>query len=346
MVKRNIKDNKLKTLITVGSKAIELGSVINSIRKANKLRDVRDSIKNIIVQYLPTNKIELKEMFKNKYTLLRTMNLGSSGTVSLIQDNDTLKNYTIKRIIINNSKIQELYINNEIDILKKLKKLGCKYTTCYVKHVYHKDSVYIIQTNKYENVLINTYKTIDDKNMKYKIILNMVKGLKQIHRDDITHNDIKLENILVNKDGDIRYIEFGIGCYKTCNIPYGGTKIYNSPEMLSKVLSNNTVPLTLESSKKSDIWSLGVVMYEILYNKHPYINEDSSGIIHVDMNKILSEIYNNPDFIKYDDNVVEPRINRILRQMFSVRNFERPELKEVIKTIEIFTKQKRWFDYF
>lgn len=341
-----MKKNELNTLITLGSKAFEIGSVINNIRKANKLRDVRESIKNVIVQYLPINKIELTEMFKNKYTLINTVNLGSSGIISLIQDNNTLKHYTIKRIIINNSKIQELYINNEIDILKKLKKLGCKYTICYVKHIYHKDSVYIIQTNKYDNNLINTYKTIDNKLLKYKIISNMIIGLKHIHSYDITHNDIKLENILVNKRGDVKYIEFGIGCYKTCNIPFGGTKIYNAPEMLSKVLSNNTVPLSVESSKKSDIWSLGVVIYELLYNKHPYINENSVGIINVDMNKILSKLYNNPDFIKYDDNIVDPRINRVLKQMLSVRNFERPELKEVIKTIEIFTKQKRWFGLF
>ncbi|OUM57539.1 hypothetical protein PIROE2DRAFT_48642, partial [Piromyces sp. E2] len=95
-----------------------------------------------------------------------------------------------------------------------------------------------------------------------KIIKQTADGLEYIHSKHIVHRDLKPENLLVNENNDIKISDFGCAVF-TSNIVPGtlyGTLDYFSPEMIESKMYDERI----------DIWSLGVIMYELLVGKTPF----------------------------------------------------------------------------
>ncbi|KAG4105989.1 Pkinase-domain-containing protein [Neocallimastix lanati (nom. inval.)] len=95
-----------------------------------------------------------------------------------------------------------------------------------------------------------------------KIIRQTSDGLQYIHSKRIVHRDLKPENLLVDEKNDIKISDFGCAVF-TSNIVPGtlyGTLDYFSPEMIESKMYD----------EKIDIWSLGVIMYELLVGKTPF----------------------------------------------------------------------------
>lgn len=93
----------------------------------------------------------------------------------------------------------------------------------------------------------------------------LASGLNAIHRQGIVHRDIKPENILFTTDGQIKIADFGISFSSeesriTTNGSLVGTINYMAPEYVRRGIFD----------PRSDIFSLGVMLYELLTGKHPY----------------------------------------------------------------------------
>ena len=126
-----------------------------------------------------------------------------------------------------------------------------------------------------ENLLI-------EENILKSIIKQICIGIKEIHDKQIIHRDLKPENIFINKNMKIKIGDFGISkqldSYKTQITKNKAlTNYYASPEILNKGIYN----------QKSDIWSIGCIIYE-LFNLSIYFNDKISE----DIKKINSDIYN------------------------------------------------------
>ncbi|OII77337.1 protein kinase domain-containing protein [Cryptosporidium andersoni] len=109
---------------------------------------------------------------------------------------------------------------------------------------------------------------IEEKYLKF-IVIQIVDGLAYLHRNDRIHRDVKLNNILINKDGAVKISDFGISKFINENTTkhdgknlstFVGTQIYMSPERLQ----GKTY------SFSSDIWSLGICIYEMAAGSHPF----------------------------------------------------------------------------
>lgn len=103
-------------------------------------------------------------------------------------------------------------------------------------------------------------KISDDK--KYKIIMDIMNVIKYIHSKNIIHCDLSLTNILIDENDNIKLCDFGLGEYLGPCDKYiiksksYGTLIYCAPESLK----DN------KYSYKTDIYSLGIIMFEIINN--------------------------------------------------------------------------------
>ena len=114
-----------------------------------------------------------------------------------------------------------------------------------------------------------------------EIIFKCAKALDYAHRQGVVHRDIKPSNILVTEDLDVKIGDFSIAHINkpdsTETQPAGmmGSPRYMSPEQLKE-----------ESiTGQSDLFSLGIVMYELLTGKHPFMSENFSRLV----NRILNE---------------------------------------------------------
>ncbi|KAA6364822.1 MAG: putative NEK/NEK6 protein kinase, partial [Streblomastix strix] len=87
-------------------------------------------------------------------------------------------------------------------------------------------------------------------------------ALDHLHSHNVMHRDFKPANILVNQDGTIRLGDFGLS--REMNEDYyltiAGTKVYMAPE----------VHLLSRMNKSSDMFSLGVIIFQLITGHHPY----------------------------------------------------------------------------
>lgn len=100
-----------------------------------------------------------------------------------------------------------------------------------------------------------------------EVVLQVAYALHHLHGLNIAHRDVKPENILIDEEGEVKVIDFGIaqlhkekGKSKTPG-PLMGTLSYMSPEQKED---------STKASAASDIYSLGVVLYEIVLGKLSY----------------------------------------------------------------------------
>ena len=96
------------------------------------------------------------------------------------------------------------------------------------------------------------------------ILYKCAKALHYAHSRGVVHRDIKPSNILLTQDGDVRIVDFGIALVADSDVSrlegVAGSPAYMSPEQVQG----------LELDARSDLYSLGAVMYEMLCGQRPF----------------------------------------------------------------------------
>ena len=207
---------------------------------------------------------------KNEYTfwkLFHKTNLNRSVFLGL--DKDKKNSIFVKEI----KAFSEAYkkILKEIYFLVLL--YGKEYIVKLDEILYsnNKEFAYLIFKGKNDKNNLNSLfnpkmsQSLNNRYLVKWIIFQIASGLFIIHSNQIIHNDIKPENILINRIGDVEICDFGNATYNGKELTTGYTHYYVSPEFLLYAINN----------EKSDMWSLGVIIIELLLKKNLFFNPEN-----------------------------------------------------------------------
>ncbi len=272
---------------------------------------------------------------KGEYYLGECMNKGTFGEVFKALSIKDKKIVAIKKLI---NADEEEYVN-EINILKQMN--NCENSIKYLDSFKEKNNKYIVTElcdGSLRNLINERKYGFSIEEIK-KIFCQINEGLKYLNSKNLLHRDLKPDNILFNEyknsDGSINYK------YKLCD--YGvakslekkllssvvGTKLYEAPEII-----NNE-----KYSNKSDLFSIGIILYELYYGNSE--NKLTRKEIINNINKGLKIKNNNNDNINdFNDlkNLIEKCIkndeNRIDWNNYFNHNFFNYEIEIIIEIKE------------
>jgi len=107
------------------------------------------------------------------------------------------------------------------------------------------------------------------------IIMQIARGLQKAHEADIVHRDIKPANIIITAEGDVKIVDFGLAKLK------GQTKITKEDSTLGTIayMSPEQAEGT-EIDARTDIWSLGIIFYEMLTASSPFAADYDQAVIY------------------------------------------------------------------
>jgi protein-serine/threonine kinase len=146
-----------------------------------------------------------------------------------------------------------------------------------------------------------------------KFARGVSSALDYLHKNNVVHRDLKIENIMISKTGDIKIIDFGLSnMYSNDSLlkTYCGSLYFAAPELLS------AHPYI---GPEIDIWSFGVVLYVLVCGKVPF-DDQSVSVLH---EKIKKGKVDYPPFLS-------PEVVSLLSRMLVVNPNKRAHLSEVL----------------
>ena len=223
--------------------------------------------------------------------LLKLIGKGAFGQVFLTTKRGTHQQFATKKVqksVVLQEKIKK-YFNNEIFILRNvnhpniIRLYEIKQTLNNFYLVFELCNGGGLSSCLAKYMKNNGNKPFTQEIVQY-IMKQIVSGIQYLHNNKILHRDLKLDNILVNYNNEedrknfnllkcrVKIIDFGFARYlENDNVAQSllGSPIYMSPQILMKMrkIDNNR---SFGYDKKADIWSLGVMCYEILIGSPPF----------------------------------------------------------------------------
>jgi serine/threonine protein kinase len=155
------------------------------------------------------------------------------------------------------------------------------------------------------------------------------KGLAFVHSENIIHRDIKPENIMIVDGGKVKILDFGIARPVSSKLTQAGTRVgtpwYMSPEQIK----GDGI------DKRSDIFSFGVLLYELLTYRRPFEGDDTTV-----MYKIVHE---EPPPIQLDDVEMQEELKALLAKCLAKSANDRyNSFAEVMSALE--QAETKWAD--
>lgn len=201
----------------------------------------------------------------------------------------TQQEVAIKQIDLEKDSTDLLEINKEIQIISECR---CKQITSYVGSFVKNYKLWVIMEFIDGGSIFELLKPgpITDENVISYIMEEILNALNYLHNQGKIHRDLKSQNILVSKHGDIKLTDFGVSTQLSSNFSKRNTTVGTPYWMAPEVIVNNNGG----HSYKADIWSLGCCCYEMFTGKPPL------QIMHPPMKalRLISKCQKNQDFVK------------------------------------------------
>ena len=210
----------------------------------------------------------------SNYEINSILGKGTFSTVKLATDIRTNEKIAIK--ILEKNKIKTTRdlnrINREINIAKNINHLNIVQFFEIKEDI---DKYYILmeycENGELFDLILSKKKLSEDEAAYY--FYQLVNGIEYIHMNNIIHRDLKPENLLLTKNNILKIIDFGLSNYNPednlLSTPCG-SPCYASPEMVSGKKYNGFT---------NDVWSLGIILYAMIYGYLPFENENNNDLL-------------------------------------------------------------------
>jgi serine/threonine protein phosphatase PrpC len=254
------------------AKALENGSDDNLTCLVTKVVSVPaqqpDEIRKTLLQKVVPPALEQGQIMEG-FKVLRTMHQSARSHLYLVEELSSGTYYTLKAPSVNFSDdeiylqgfIREAWIGSQIEHPSIMKVLPAKTDSKFLYHICEYIQGQTLRQWMYDH-------PNPDLQSVRKIISQVIAALRVFKNLDIVHRDIKPENVMLDEQGNVKLIDYGTASIAaleeqvnrfTEEVPMG-TVNYIAPETMSHLISD----------AKSDLFSVGVMTYELLTGKLPY----------------------------------------------------------------------------
>ncbi|GAM22199.1 hypothetical protein SAMD00019534_053740 [Acytostelium subglobosum LB1] len=211
-----------------------------------------------------------------KYSMIKQIGSGSYGDVFLVRNNVDKKQYVQKRIFLKEGEKQTKETMQEVRLLSDLRHPNI--VEFYESFLHDKQHLCIIMAFCEGGDLFSTLKARNKDHLDERQVLDwfvqISLALLYMHQKKVIHRDLKTQNIFLTKRGIVKLGDFGISRVLDSSMDMAktmiGTPYYMSPE----VFENKAYDF------KSDVWSLGCCLYEMLMLKHAFDAKEMPSLIY------------------------------------------------------------------
>ncbi len=269
------------------------------------------------------------EEFNNKYISYNLLGSGAFSEVYLIENFETKEKFAAKYIRFN-SLNSIISINKELDILLYLNNIenSDKYIIKLIEYVKTSNLLIIISDLADKGDYITYTEEIDKKDYSPKqIFYKICKSVEFLHDNNIIHRDLKIDNILLYSNKNIKLCDFGSAIYsnsitdeifttsiRSLNI---GTLEYSSPELLN--YTSKKLNFDKDISFATDIWSLGVILFILNEGTFPFSGDEQT-------------IKNNIRMCNFNTYNTNKKYRKLLKHLLVKDPNKRYTIKDILKS--------------
>ena len=214
-----------------------------------------------------------------KYRILGTLGKGGMGIVYKALDPDIEREVAIKTIrfdTLTEGLEKEEILNRIIREAKAAGRLNHPGIITIYDVVRDKDLTYIVMQyvdGPSLQALIDSGKSFSPQEI-LDTLKPVAEALDFAHQSGIVHRDIKPANILIDRSGQPFLADFGVARIETSTLTQAGSTVGTLSYMSPEQVKGETV------DKRSDIFALGVILYELLAGKRPFGGDNMSTIVY------------------------------------------------------------------
>ena len=264
-------------------------------------------------------------IFAGRYEIIEELGSGGMGQVYRAFDRKIEEEVALKFLSLEYF-LDEKYVSYFRNELKLARKISHK-NVCRMYHLEEEEGAFYITMEfvpgeNLKNLLEAKKKLAIDEGLG--LAKQICEGLAEAHRLGVVHRDMKTKNIMIDTDRNVRILDFGLAhslkkSEKSEEAVMIGTPDYMPPEQADGGASD----------PRSDIYSLGVVFFEMFTGRVPFFGETALQVIRMHKTNLP------PDPRTYNDQIPEELSQVILKCLEKDRNKRYQKVEEILAELKI-----------